>query len=53
LVFYVGDDNSAIHSEPRMDDMKEGRMFISILPYKQEHTLGKDGFKEHFCDKFI
>jgi hypothetical protein len=53
LVFYVGDDNSAIHSEPRMDDMKEGRMFISILPYNEKDILGKDGFKERFCDKFI
>lgn len=53
LVFYVGDDNSAIHSEPRMDDMKYGRFFISILPYKEEDTLGKGGFKERFCDKFI
>ena len=53
LIFYVGDDNSAIHSEPRMDDMKGGRFFISILPYTEKDTLGKGGFKERFCDKFI
>ena len=53
LIFSVGDDNSAIHSEPRMDNMKEGRFFISILPYKEEDILGKNGFKERFCDNLI
>jgi hypothetical protein len=29
LIFFAGDENSAIHSEPKMDSQ---RMFISILP---------------------
>lgn len=33
LIFFAGDENSAIHSEPKMDRQ---RMFISILPGTKE-----------------
>ena len=33
LIFFAGDENSAIHSEPKMDKQ---RMFISILPTTKE-----------------
>jgi len=33
LIFFAGDENSAIHSEPKMDRQ---RMFISILPGSKE-----------------
>jgi hypothetical protein len=36
LIFFVGDENSAIHSEPKMDSQ---RMFISILPGDEDDIM--------------